>query len=76
MKKYVTTRSMTVDRPRKKAKPRTEPTDRYHSTPAPISDTTSAATIVRHALLKLLGVEARSDLPERTSSLRRSKYTT
>ena len=75
-KNQVTMRSRMVERPRKNANPRTEPTDRYHSTPAPMSETMSAARIVRHALLKLRGVEARKDLPARTSSFSRSRKTT
>ena len=56
-------RSSIVDRPRKKAKPRTEPTVRYHSTTAPISETRSAARIVRQALAKPARRRVRSDSP-------------
>ena len=65
-----------VDRPRKKAKPRTEPTVRYHSTRAPISDTMSATTMVCHAPAKPRWALLRIDRPARTSSFNRSKNTT
>src|SRR5207245_11008303 len=44
---YAVTRSRIVDSPRKKANPRTDPTLRRYSNAAPMSDTRSAARIVR-----------------------------
>ena len=76
VKKYATNRSHNVDRPRKKAKPRTEPTVRYHSTAAPISDTMSATTMVCQAPAKPRWALLRIDRPARTSSFNRSKNTT
>jgi hypothetical protein len=68
--------SSTVDSPRKKAKPRTEPTVSHHSTAAPRNDEVSAARMVRNARLKARSVELRSVRPALSSSLRRSKNTT
>ena len=65
-----------MDRPRKKAKLRTEPTVRYQSTSAPINDTRSATRIVCHAPANARWVPLRIDLPARTSSFIRSKNTT
>src|SRR6185436_14445432 len=68
--------SSSVDRPRKKAKPRTEPTARKYRRAAPISDTKSAARIVRNDREKPRSSDDRIVFPLRTSSFRRSKYTT
>ena len=76
MKKYASSRSIAVDRPRKNAKPRTELVAKAYSTAAPSSETRSAATIVRNDHAKPGSSEERTVLPVRTSSLSRSKYTT
>ena len=67
--------SVSAEIPRKNAKPRTEPTVRYHNTIAAINETVSAATIVRHADSKLRSAEFFRVLPARISSFIRSKKT-
>ena len=71
-----TSRSMTVERPRVKAKPCTEPTVSSYRTTAAISVTMSEAMIVRRARIQPWRTAERSDLPSRSSSRNRSKNTT
>ena len=63
MKQYARTRSIAVESPRKYAKPRTEPIASTYSTTAPISDTRSAATIVRNARRNPVSSDERTVLP-------------
>ena len=65
-------RSRIVARPRKSAKPFTEPMASAHRAPAPISETRSAATIVRNERVKPRSTEERTVRPVRTSSFNRS----
>ena len=74
--KYDSTRSITVDRPRKNAKPRTLPIASTYSTTAPMSETRSAATMVRNERWNARSAHDRTVAPARSSSFSRSKYTT
>jgi hypothetical protein len=76
VKNQATTTSRSVERPRKKAKPRTGPTVNQNRRAAPMKLEMSAARMVRNARAKERSVELRSVRPARSSSLRRSKYTT
>jgi hypothetical protein len=76
VKNQATTMSSSVERPRKKANPRTGPTVSRYSTAAPMKADVSAMRIVRNARLNPRSTEARTVRPARTSSFRRSKNTT
>ena len=68
--------SMSVERPRKNANPRTAPTVSHHSTNAPMSDTVSATRMVRHAAVNSRCAEFYRRLPDRRESINLSKKTT
>ncbi len=67
--------SISVVSPSVNAKPRTSPSDRMYSSSAARNDTVSDTRMVRRALAQPRSTAARSDLPSRTSSRNRSKYT-
>src|SRR5262249_41346142 len=68
-----TTTSMSVVRPRVKAKPRTPPMAKKYSSAAARNDTVSETRMVRRARLQPRSTAARSERPSRTSSRSRSK---
>ncbi len=70
-----TTMSISVVRPSVKAKPRTSPIDRMYSSNAARNETVSDTMMVRLALVQPRSTADLSDLPSRTSSRSRSKYT-
>ena len=70
MKNQVAIRSTTVEMPRRRAKPRTGPTDRKYSRTAPIREATSALMMVPNDDPNERSTVLRKVRPLRTSSLR------